>query len=468
MGTLAALLAAAALSLGAEDLARGRVTERVSCRDKPGQSYALYLPSAYTPETRWPVLYMLDARGRALVPIERFRAAAEEFGWILVSSYNSRSDTKDDPTLPALQAMWNDTHERLALDPRRAYATGFSGGGRAAVAMAFFAPKLFAGVIGCGAGFSNESAPVRDVPFLYFGTVGDRDFNYYEMRALDEKLTAAKAPHRIEVFEGAHDWPPAPAAREAIVWMELQAMRSGSRPKDEARVAALHAEALDRAKALEAEGRIASAHRSYANAAEDFRGLADVAAEEAKASALGKSDAARASQKEARKRDERDRATLRTLATKVHRAATADEPPAPATLAAELGIPALRQRAASDESLEERLSAERILANLRVQTSFYLPQEMLDRGDFVRARLLLSLAAQIDPESPYPDYNLAAAAARAGDAARAIEDLRRAVEKGFQRFDLLDEDPDFSRVRADPAFQKWLSGARSAGPAASP
>src|SRR5262249_62082725 len=114
----------------------GQVTEKIVCKEPPAQSYALSLPPGYTTARPWPVLYLLDARGNALVPIERFRAPAEEFGWILVSSYNSQSDTNDDPNTPAMRAMWKDTHSTLALEERRTYVGGFSGGGRASVAMA--------------------------------------------------------------------------------------------------------------------------------------------------------------------------------------------------------------------------------------------------------------------------------------------------------------------------------------------
>jgi predicted esterase len=421
----------------------GQVTEKIVCRETPAQSYALYLPSAYTPSRPWPVLYLLDARANALVPIERFRAAAEEFGWILVSSWNSQSDTQDDPNTPAMQAMWKDTHATLALDGRRTYAGGFSGGGRAAVAMAFALPKgVFAGVIGCGAGFPDASAPVREPPaFGFFGTVGDRDMNYYEMRSLDEKLAAVKAPHRIAYFDGPHQWAPVPVARDAVVWMELEAMKTGTRPRDPERIAKLYTEARSAAGAAETSGHAAEA--------------------ETAAKRLAESPEVKQAVKEARSRDERDRAKLSRLAGIVRHAAEQSEAPAAGLVAAQLGIPALRKTAASDPSPEERLSAERILANLRAQTGFYLPQQMLEKRELARARMLYSVAGEIDPDNPNVDYNLAAAAARFGDASQACKDLDRAVARGFRRFELLEKDSDFDPIRATPAFRAWMERAAS-------
>ena len=348
-----ALALAALLSAGpapAAGFPRGQIVERVAVADTPSQSYALYLPSAYTPEKLWPVLYMLDARGNALVPLERFQAAAERYGWVLVSSYNSRSDTRDDPNSPAMTAMWNDAVKRFSIDGRRVYASGFSGGARAAVAMAYDLPGQIAGVVGAGAGFADSSAPVKKVPFVYFGTVGDRDMNYYEMRSLEEKLEAAKVPHRIVYFEGGHTWMSPELAGEAVAWMELQAMKSGVRAKDAGTIAALQSAARSRAAALEAEGRRTEAFLAYTHAVEDFRGLADVTADEAKARELGKLPEVQAALKDARKRDARDEATLRSVNTKLRNALAQSEPPLPARLAADLGIPELRKKAASGVS----------------------------------------------------------------------------------------------------------------------
>ena len=52
--------------------ARGVVIEKVSIQSDPAQSYALYLPSSYTPEKKWPILYCFDPLARGSVPVEAF------------------------------------------------------------------------------------------------------------------------------------------------------------------------------------------------------------------------------------------------------------------------------------------------------------------------------------------------------------------------------------------------------------
>ncbi|HWC65586.1 MAG TPA: hypothetical protein VG777_05855, partial [Thermoanaerobaculia bacterium] len=221
-------LAAAASALSAPAPApfpRNVVVDRVVCADAPSQSYALVLPPGYAAgEKRWPILYLFDARARGPLAARLFAPAAAREGFILASSNDTQSDGPLDPNVTAFRAMWRDTHARFAIDDRRVYAGGFSGGARVATLMASAAPGAVAGVIGCGAGFHKP--PAGKPPFDWFGTVGNRDFNYDEMRDLDGALSRLGAPHHLEVFDGEHGWPPADVCDDAIAWMQWRAERN--------------------------------------------------------------------------------------------------------------------------------------------------------------------------------------------------------------------------------------------------
>ena len=99
----------------------------------PGQTYALYLPRAYDPRRPWPLLLLFDPARRGAQATEIYREAAEERGWIVVSSNNGESDVEDapDPFPAAMRATWDAAHARFSIDPRRIYAAGFSGSARA-------------------------------------------------------------------------------------------------------------------------------------------------------------------------------------------------------------------------------------------------------------------------------------------------------------------------------------------------
>src|SRR4051794_25587580 len=352
--SLAAALALATSGLAAE-LPRGVLVEKVPCAGQPDQAYALYLPSNYKPDRQWPILYAFDARGDGKRVAELYRPAAEAHGWIVVSSWNSASDGPMEPNFTAMHALWADTHARFAIDDSRVYAAGYSGTVRFACILALTAPGTIAGIIGAGAGFPFGSTPKKDNPFAFFGTVGDRDFNYYEMNDLDAAMGTLGLPHRIEHFSGVHDWPPIDLATQAVAWMELQAMKSGKREKSPALIEAEWARDRDHARA-QAAAHPADALHTWSAMAADYAGLRDVTEAQREAAVLAASPACRKELQDRAERDRRDKELLARAPGILARSNPGNEPVTASQIAAELKIPELRKRAASAD-LEESLSA---------------------------------------------------------------------------------------------------------------
>src|ERR1700681_545424 len=191
-----------------EPLVAGQVIEKVLCAGLLGQSYALYLPSNYTPSKRWPILYAFDPGGRGRIPVTLYKDAAEKHGYIVAGSNNSQNFTNEPPER-SIFAIWRDRHQRFSLDEHRTYTTGFSGGARTATMVALRCPVCaVAGVIAHGAGYPNSDKPSQKDTFLYFAAVGNQDFNW------GGNSGAAAWPGRIGftlpsgVFDGEHQWAP--------------------------------------------------------------------------------------------------------------------------------------------------------------------------------------------------------------------------------------------------------------------
>ncbi len=283
-----ALVVAALLALGtlanvpaalAQELPRGTVVDDVKCAGDPTQSYALYLPSTYSRDRPWSLLVAFHPAARGALMVEKYRAAAEQYGYIVAGSNTSRNGPWA-VSVAAVQAMSADLASRFSIDGQRVYLTGMSGGARLAMQVALGKNNI-AGVIVSSAGYP-DSEPRANVPFAVFGTAGTEDFNYLEMRLLDRKLTT---PHRLAVFRGGHTLPPDTIAVEAIEWMELQAMKSGRRTRDDALIDRF----LERRRqAIAAATDAADASRLLDAFVSDFTGLRDVAAEAARAKALAK------------------------------------------------------------------------------------------------------------------------------------------------------------------------------------
>ena len=218
---LAHSLLLAGLVAGAASHAQepGKVTDPVVTAADARQSYALYLPSAYNTQKKWPVIIVFDPFARGAAAIEPFRAAAEKHGYILAGSNNSRNGPAQ-PSLDAFVAMYNDVRARFRVDDARVYTAGLSGGARVAGMAAASCDGCVRAVIACGAGLPalREDAR-RRLPAYYF-TVGRYDFNYFEILGAARRMSG---PRAVAVFDGAHEWPPADVAERALAWLDAGA-----------------------------------------------------------------------------------------------------------------------------------------------------------------------------------------------------------------------------------------------------
>lgn len=437
----------------------GRLTENLTSPSDPSQRFAVYVPSGYRANRPAPLLLLMDPRGRAKIPADLFIPAAERFGFVLVSSYNTASDGPIDPNLKALQAMWNDVHEWLAIDDRRVYMSGFSGTARTACLVARQLAGRFAGVIGAGAGYAPDYPPTRDQTFLYYGAVGDLDFNFFEMRQLEDTLVDHGLSHRLAVFSGGHSWMPVDEATAAVEWLELRAMQAGHRERDDSLLSAWWQRDESKAHSLVSAGRELDAARLLAAMARDYDGLREIDDVERLARELAESSAAK---RQARERQAEFRRTTRYMADAMRTLAEAFPPgtgqaarPASA-VSAELGLARLRDDGA-DTTTDTGRSARRLLANISTQVSFYLPQQAAANGEYARAAFYLTLAADINPRAPNVWYQLATLQARAGQRGAAIDALGRAVDLGFRDRARAEGEAAFETLRADESFARLLN-----------
>ncbi|HEX6973431.1 MAG TPA: hypothetical protein VF147_03465, partial [Vicinamibacterales bacterium] len=278
----------------------------MACPSDPTQTYTLYLPAGYTTARRWPLLFVFDPRGRGTVAAEIFREAAEKYGWIIASSNNTQSDGEWEPNRRAIAAMWPDVLSGYAVDPRRIYAAGFSGGAGVAWALARETGAI-AGVIAAGAPNPGTESP-KPVKTAWFGAAGRSDFNFLDAKAIDARIAQLGNPHRLEYFDGAHQWLPRPLAMRAVGWLESLAMTNGLRTPDASLASAIATGELTAAQALEASGDLTGAYRTYAAIVGTYGGLADVAAARARVEALDRDDRYKRAARDEARADEREQA----------------------------------------------------------------------------------------------------------------------------------------------------------------
>lgn len=438
----------------AQELTKGQVIDHVACLSDSSQSYALYLPSSYSTDKKWPILYGFDPGGRGNQPVELYREAAEKYGWIVVGSNNSRNG----PGIPLntiLQVLWNDTQARFAIDERRVYATGMSGGARVASSFAIALNERMAGVIACAAGFPSSKAPSKETRFAFLGIAGIEDFNFSELYQLDEAFEKLKLPHQLLTFEGGHGWPPKPILNEAVEWMELQAINSGLRVKDEKLIDDLYAQWSQHAREAEAAGKRYEVTLRYRMIAECFKGLRNIDEVSSYYQKLKDSKETKDATNQIRNQQKQQELRSRDLAM-IFQALNSDENKNQAILDARNLIARLRRDADGQNSSSDRIVAKRVLDQFFVSASEEATRELFSKR-FDKAAEYLSIASQIRPTNPQIFYRLAAAYAQSGMKKQAFEALRKALANGFSDLSRLDQAPEFESLRQEKEFIEILS-----------
>jgi len=429
--------------------APGVVHDSVVVTADPTNSYALYLPSAYSASKQWPLLLAFDPFARGAVAVKLFHEAAEKYGFIVIGSNNSRNF--GDPS-NAIRLLAADVKARYSVDARRIYLTGLSGGARVASSMALACKTCIAGVIANSAGMpASGGSPSPDGPdwFLLAGTT---DFNYPEMVRLKETLDNTHIVSRFVVFEGPHNWMPKDFAEQALAWLQLRAMVRGVMPVDKVFVSKQFDERVAETQAAEKNNDLLAAVRDYREIVTDFKAFRDVKGQEAQAKSLGDSGAYRKARKnEKAALDLQDEVTMKigSLTEGI-----AERPDALTQLLEQL------ESAVKDQMHDEKQSSNperknaiaRGLAAAFAYTTESGEKAML-KNDFTSARANFLASEIILPDSAWASYLVATAYAELGDKKDTLQELKKALDKGLTNPKALDDNA-FDRIRNEEAFKQ--------------
>ncbi|MFN8581501.1 MAG: hypothetical protein U0163_11060 [Gemmatimonadaceae bacterium] len=459
-----ALVAAAfggSVRLGAQDALptladvtpKGAVVPRVQSRTNPKATYAVYLPSSYTRDKRWPVLILMDPRGRALIPMELFREPAERLGYIVLSSYDTQSDGSREPNDMALDAILGDVQRYLPLDAKRLYLAGFSGTARFAWDVSDQLPSALAGILGFGAGTPGDkrwlAQHVHGAPFDYYGAVGNVDPNYIEMRQLARDLAEARIPFHIDGFDGPHAWPPAATCRRALEWMELRAMDRRLRPVDSAWVDSL---AAARRRLLPpVDPPTADGLRARRDWLQDFAPSQDTTAVAREAAALAANPGVRQVLQREDALEAKDLAWMRGYFEFLTALKRESPPPDVGQGKRRASIDELVKLAGSQSDSLGAVAGRRGIARILVYATFYEFRDYLATHQWDRAETLLKVAEAANGADGGVCFALARVQAQLDRPKESLAHLECAERAGILTHELM-RHPLLEPVRADPRF----------------
>jgi hypothetical protein len=408
----------------------GKVIDRVPCMGDPTQSYALYIPVT-AKKGPLPVIYFFDSHGAGVLPLSKYRALADTYGYILIGSNNSKNGNDYATAEAVWEQLFEDTRKRLPINGDRIYTGGFSGGAKVAGYIAI-QHEVVKGVIVNGAGLPDEVS-AGNFPFSFTAITGEGDMNMTELVAFNGDLDKTATRHRLLFYEGIHGWAPEGAMRIAFAGLELDAMQTGLVAKDAATIDGYISRSKSRLETDIREGQLINAYRECVVSI-SYLGAVDAGWFKQRLTALDRDPAY---QKQLQAQQD-------VLATEGH---TKEE----YQRQFEQGdnrywattIGDLRRKAAVKSS--GNAMYQRLLAYLSLE--FYsISNHFLLGNDDAHARHFVQLYQMADPTNSEAWYFSAILDGRRGDKRAATDDLMKAVGYGFNEKDRLRRQPEFQGI----------------------
>ena len=210
-------------------LKKGMITDSLKVGEK--ESYSIYVPTNFDLQRKWPVVVVCDMQGRGKSAVSMFKNAAEKFNYVLIGPNSLNDTTSIAKNILALNRLTKEIGNLIPLDSTRIYSAGHSGGARFASLVPSFI-KQYGGAISLGAAIPNDELLTSRNRFHFIGVVGNEDFSYRDMIRARATLNQRKFPNQLWVFDGGDQWPDEKFIERTFAAIDLQAMSTGSIPKD--------------------------------------------------------------------------------------------------------------------------------------------------------------------------------------------------------------------------------------------
>lgn len=431
-----------------ENFPKGQIIDQVICKNDTSQSYALYLPGNYSTEKSYPVIYAFDPHATGKLPVSMYKELAEQYGYIIVGSNNSKNGTTWEDSQNIANKLFADVGNRLSVNTQRIYVLGFSGGARVANALAITNGSIAAAICcGASAPMFNSNAPGKNYSFL--GIVGNEDFNYVEMRKYDMiDLTGHNMKHLLITFDGKHEWPAASIMDDAFWWLALNDMRKNIDTKNDALIAKHYQAALKQIELYQEKKQIFETYKLCQKTINFYDGLTDLSP----CYTIYKTLQSDPEVDKQLKLEEGIWTEEEELKQQYLKAMQTQD-----LTWWNKNIAALNQKIKTGKDKNKILMNKRLLNFLSLaaymQTSGALKQNNIPAADFFGKIYLL-----VDPTNNEAHYLMAKIFVKNGKNKKAIKSLNLAIENGFTDIARLQNDVAFNEIKNTKEFIEVIKG----------
>lgn len=207
------------------------VIDSLPVNDSIAETYSLYLPTNFTTEKAWPVLFLFDPEGRARTATQLFRQAAEEQGYIIAATNHIEKDSTLLGNVKAGVRLVNGVLNYFPIARNQIYMAGLAEGARVASVM----PAVYtdiAGVMAVGDTWINADFIQKGAKYSFVGLVGYKDYRINLLEETEAFLKKAGMQATTYKFDGEREWPEFDMVSNALGTFTLQDMAAGKKPAD--------------------------------------------------------------------------------------------------------------------------------------------------------------------------------------------------------------------------------------------
>ncbi len=423
---------------------------RVTILDDTSQSYAVFIPRKKDAGGVLPVVFFFDAHARGALPVKRYRALAEQYGFILAGSNNSKNGLQKSERNRILYKFMEDVEKRSPFDPNRIYVSGFSGGARIASGIGL-SNKNIAGVIACAAGFPDQRyKPEKN--FLFISIAGNKDFNHLELETLYRQLTALGIKNVFLTFDGKHDWPPETVMEQAFQLLQLDAMQKTLIPTDKKLTERFRKRTEKEIGTALANRDILTAYRACKKEMRFLEGLTPLDKCRKRLENMENNPAFNTARYHRQQmltlEQNRQKELLRAMEVKDSTWWKKE-------------LQKIKHNTVAQKNGELRLINHRLLSYLSLISYLYAKQALAQNNVPETAKFLMIYRGS-DPDNPEVYFMLAEYYALQGNVAKVLPMLNKAVEKGFKEPGRIKTSRYFRTFHDNPSFNKIIEAAREA------
>lgn len=206
-------------------LKKGMVTDNLIIADSiHKESFSIYLPTYYSEDKEWPVIFVFDAEGRGKIVTQLFKQTAEEQGYIIASSNNIRQDQDLLENVQVCERLIGTVKNYFSVDDNSIYTAGLNEGAEAAMALSSISNNI-KGVLAIGDYWINTKFLKQGSGYALVGMINSKDPDYYRLTDITNYISKIGYPTRIYKFNEDQDYPSADLIYSGIGEFTLQRMK---------------------------------------------------------------------------------------------------------------------------------------------------------------------------------------------------------------------------------------------------